>query len=283
MSDRLEIGDILCVIVTHNAAKYIEACIDAAQAAQLRHIIVWDNASVDDTVERLSRLGVRVEPSVVNLGFGRAVNAAVLAAGWDKHILALNPDCLLATQALQSMVELLNRDSCVGVVAPAMEYPNGARAISAGADPSLTKELLSRAHVDDVVSRKQLGRALGLAERIGIGRGMSRYLHSVDSRDAREFDWVSGFCMLIRAQTWQAVGGFDERFFLYFEDVAFCRLARARGWRIVSDGRAAVVHDESASTRRTGKSTYYYAAMWQYFRFYGTPLQKRMARARPSR
>jgi N-acetylglucosaminyl-diphospho-decaprenol L-rhamnosyltransferase len=281
MGDPIDIGDILCVIVTHNAGQYIEACIDAARVAQLRHLVVWDNASADDTVARVSRLGVRVEPSTTNLGFGRAVNGAVLAADWEKSILALNPDCLVTREALQSMVDVLNENQGVGVVAPAMEYPSGERAISAGGNPSLTKELFSRAHVDDVISRRHLSRALGVAGRAGIGRRMARYLHSVDSREAREFDWVSGFCMLIRAEAWRAVGGFDERFFLYFEDVAFCRSARASGWRVVSDGRAAVVHDESASTRLRGKSTHYYAGMWQYFRFYGTPVQKRLARARP--
>jgi len=276
-----EYGCVLCVIVTYNSEKYILGCIESALTSGLRRVVVWDNASTDGTP---GILGGVTDPRVVvlrsdeNLGFAKAVNRAVRSVDLgDSDILLLNPDCLLSKDTFDGLVGSLDRDPRVGVVAPSMMLPGGHRGISGGGRPSLLKEATARLGFERRLPawlRRILARALVWSRLSGLGD----YLRTQTMAEPLELFWVSGFCMLIRNAAWVEVGGMDERFFLYFEDVAFCSRAREGGWKILANLALSAAHDESASSTPSSKSEHYYAAMWTYFALHGTRLQALIAR-----
>jgi GT2 family glycosyltransferase len=85
--------------------------------------------------------------------------------------------------------------------------------------------------------------------------------------------------MLVRAEAYRAVGGFDPDFFLYFEDVDLCKRLRAAGWGVASVGTSSAVHRESTSTAAVGKNRLYRDGMVVYFRKHGTGIERVLARA----
>lgn len=269
---------VLGVVVTYNAESYIADNIEAALEAGVSELVVWDNASDDRTREILGQYAnyLTIIENDKNLGFGAAVNRAIKMASRDgfERILLLNPDCRLSPEVLIAMNARLDESPEIAVVAPAMVYPGGERAISGGGFPSLAKEILAFSRLDDHLPRHLVRGCLRVLQPIPAFGRMLLTMQTVTNREAIDVDWVSGFCMLIKEDAWRTVGGFNEDFFLYFEDVALCRELRQAGWRVVNDLSVVAVHDESASAKHHRKDSHYFRAMLRYFRRYGTPIEK---------
>jgi len=171
--------------------------------------------------------------SPTNLGLSRAIDrgAASTAAPW---LLLVNPDTRLAPGSLARLLETAGADPTIGCVGPHLrnsdgsEYPTGRRF------PSI---LVGAFHA-----------ALGT---VWQGNPATRHYHMRDVDRSRpvQVDWVSGACMLLRRDAYEAAGRFDAGYFMYFEEMDFClRLARA-GWRVVYDPGADVTHILGGSTR----------------------------------
>ena len=238
---------VAVVLVTYESAGDLAACLGSLPAAAGPHeleVVVVDNASRDASAEIARRLGVKVLENPANLGLSRAIDigAAATAAPW---LLLVNPDTLLGPGALARMLETA-ADPTVGCVGPHLrnsdgsEYPTGRRF------PSI---LVGAVHA-----------ALGT---VWPGNPATRRYHLADldrSRPVR-VDWVSGACMLVRREAYEAAGRFDAGYFMYFEEMDFClRLARA-GWRVVYDPGAEVTHILGGSTRSAP-----YRKVWNHHR-----------------
>lgn len=87
-------------------------------------------------------------------------------------------------------------------------------------------------------------------------------------------DWVSGFCMMLDYEAFRAVHGFDERYFLYFEDVDICLRLRSLGYEATLVRDVAADHWESATTSSTGKASHYAAGRSQFFRIHGSDIER---------
>ncbi len=167
--------------------------------------------------------GLRLIVRPDNGGFAAGVNA-----GWrDSHspwLLVLNPDVEVAVGFLGGILSRLEQyesrqDGAPGIVGFGLRNANGTPQGSVGAFPSLTRSI-----------REQF-----------IPRSRRKYQPAWRIRPGR-VDWVTGACMLINASLIAEVGGMDEDFFLYHEEVAFCRMAQRRGWRVEFDPTVSVVH-----------------------------------------
>lgn len=272
------LDDVECVIVTFNSARTIEACIRAATSSGLMNITVWDNSSEDSTVAvlRAKASGVTVMCSETNVGFSKAVNAALRQRPSGRHILLLNPDCMVEPSTVAHLMAALGANPDLGAVVPAMVYPDGRRGIAGGGAPSISKELVALTHVDRIIPLAVQRSIFRTLERFRPMRGIADYIASSTSDELRTLAWVSGFCMLVRGDAWRRAGGLDERFFLYFEDVALCRMLRRAGWRVALVGSTRAIHEESASLRPGTKGRHYRRGMWTYFANYGSPLQRRI-------
>jgi N-acetylglucosaminyl-diphospho-decaprenol L-rhamnosyltransferase len=236
------------VLVTYESAEDLAACLATLPAAAGPHeleVVVVDNASRDGSAEIARGLGVKVLENPTNLGLSRAIDigAAATGAPW---LLVVNPDTRLAPGALARMLATAAADPAVGCVGPHLrnsdgsEYPTGRRF------PSI---LVGAAHA-----------ALGT---VWPGNPATRHYHLADldrSRPVR-VDWVSGACMLLRREAYEAAGRFDAGYFLYFEEMDLClRLAR-KGWRVVYDPGAEVTHILGGSTRSAP-----YRKVWNHHR-----------------
>jgi N-acetylglucosaminyl-diphospho-decaprenol L-rhamnosyltransferase len=235
-------------LVTYESAEDLAACLATLPAAAGPHeleVVVVDNASRDGSAEIARRLGVKVLENPANLGLSRAIDlgAAATDAPW---LLLVNPDTRLAPGALARLLATAAADPTIGCVGPHLrnsdgsEYPTGRRF------PSI---LVGALHA-----------ALGT---VWPGNPATRHYHMADLDRSRpvQVDWVSGACMLLRREAYEAAGRFDAGYFMYFEEMDFClRLARA-GWRVVYDPGAEVTHILGGSTRSAP-----YRKVWNHHR-----------------
>jgi hypothetical protein len=192
---------------------------------------VVDNASTDGTVDavRAHHPDVQVIALEQNVGFGAANNVAI-RAGRSPLILLLNSDTLVTPGALDGLADRL-RDTGAAAAGPRLVDGAGRPEISYGRMLSPIGELAQR-----------------LRQRAALASGWlpTRYVARRLSRE-RFVDWVSGACLLVRREAAVAAGLFDERYFLYEEDVDFCAALRARGGRILFTPRVELVHRRGRS------------------------------------
>ena len=243
---------VSALVVNHNAGDGLRRCLERlltiAEAwrpddagnpgspAGLEAVVV-DNASVDGSAAAVREfesaaspvLPVRLIESDRNLGFGAGCNlAAAKSAG--RHLLLLNPDAWIDEVSLRRLVEALESDGRLGVTAPSLHYPNGSRQFVWAPPVGVLGEAIQR-------FRNRFEKARwnhGLLPRLlkpAVGAG-----------------WFTAACLLVRRSAFDAVGGFDEGFFLYFEDADLgLRLHRA-GFRQRQVAEARAWHVRGAVT-----------------------------------
>ncbi|WP_290977218.1 glycosyltransferase family 2 protein [Hydrogenophaga sp.] len=242
--------DIGVVVVTHASASTIEACLEALLAA--RHVVrllVVDNASPDDTAERVERM-VRRDPrlglvrNLENRGFAAACNqgATAIAQPW---IAFVNPDAFVARDTLSRLVEHAIARPGAGLLGVEQRDEQGLPdPASRRADPSLREQLFT----------------LGRRENLFLGRDPAQDVQAVDA--------VSGALMLLPAVLFARLDGFDEGFRLHAEDLDLCRRVREAGYEVVVANDLAVTHLRGVSSGRRPVWVEFqkHRGLWRYFR-----------------
>ncbi|MGH9305606.1 MAG: glycosyltransferase family 2 protein, partial [Acidimicrobiales bacterium] len=232
-------------IVTWNTAELtseaLRRFLDQPSTCDIR-LLVHDNASTDGTPEKLAR--AVPEADVVtcpeNLGFAGGMNR-LLARSTAPWFLALNSDAWPEPGALAQLVATAESHPRAAAIAPLLLRPDGTTEHSTHPFPSLGIALL-----DTFEGRRWLPQ--GYLERLCL-EGAWRHDR------ARQVDWAVGAALLMRREAIADIGGFDERFFMYVEDVEWCWRARERGWEIQFEPAAVVTHIGGASgNRRFGGS-----------------------------
>jgi GT2 family glycosyltransferase len=213
--------DLSIVIVSFNARADLERCLDSLHAAPpsaVHEIVVVDNGSSDGSPDAARRRpGVRVIEPGSNRGFASANNAGIRATS-GAALLLLNSDTIVPAGALDQLLLELDRVPGVAVVGPRLVDGNGRAELSFGRMIGPLNEL----------RQKRVAANIAEVERL--------------TRERQYPDWVSGACLLVRRADAEAVGGLDERFFMYTEDVDFCAAIRARGRRVLFAPEVEVVH-----------------------------------------
>jgi hypothetical protein len=209
------------VIVNWNTGRYLQACLDSLARACGDHelrVVVVDNASTDGSANdlRINGLSIRLLRNNRNLGFAAGCNQGARESKAD-FLLLLNPDATVAPEAIDRAIAFMRSASAagVGICGGAVVGECGAPDYACARFPSL------RTTLSDVT---------------GLSRVVPRLAppHHLDRRELtcdREVDQVIGAFYLVRRELWEALGGFDERFFIYYEEVDFARRARSLGWR----------------------------------------------------
>lgn len=251
---------LAAVIVNYNAG---DALAQALQSLTRQENIDWeavvvDNASVDDSADAASRVvpWARFFRNRENVGFGRAVNQGV-ASTQAPFILLMNPDCVLAPGAIAEMLRVLRGDEACAIVGPTILDPDGRVQGSARGDPDMLTGLFGRSS-----PLRRLMPWAGVSRRNVVGADVV----PVGERSA-VVDWVSGACMLVRRAAFDMVGGFDERYFLYWEDADLCRRLRAVGRRIRYAPNAAATHQvgRSSATARSASIRAFHRSAYLYY------------------
>ena len=243
----LDVPRLSIVIVSYNSRADLEACLESLtrnRASVDHEIIVVDNASPDGTAAaaRDRWPAVRVLDAGGNLGFAAANNIGIRQTFGDL-LLLLNPDTLVPPGAIDTLVAVLDGHPEAAAVGPRLVDASGRTELSFGRMISPLAEL------------RQKVLMAGHANRVP---GISQYVESLTRRE-RSVDWVSGACLLVRRADAEAAGLFDERYFIYTEDVDFCAALRAHGRRILFTPDAEITHlrGRSVATARSATGQAY--------------------------
>jgi GT2 family glycosyltransferase len=249
------------VIVNYNAGSELVLALQSV-ASDLTgrewEAVVVDNASTDgsDAFTHAFAPRVRLIRNSSNVGFGRAVNQG-MAASRAPLVLIMNPDCRLHAGAVATLQGQLDVHDGCAVVGPRVLDPDGAVQGSARGDPDMLTGLFGRTG-----RLREWFPLLPAARRnvvtdVAIGNGTPSVV----------VDWVSGACMLVRRSAFEAVGGFDARYFMYWEDADLCRRLRGHGYHVRYVPGATVVHQVGHSSRsaRAASIRAFHESAYQYY------------------
>jgi GT2 family glycosyltransferase len=233
--------ELSTVIVSYRSREPLLQCLVTLEtdAASLAHeTVVVDNDPGDGALETIARdfPGVRGIANAENVGYARAINQG-LAATSGEFVLAMNPDCVLERGSLAALIGHLRAHPRTAVVGPKILDSDGTLQYSARSFPDHLTFLFNR---------------YSLLTRLFPGNRFSRryLLTDWDHASVRDVDWVSGACLMVRRAAITQVGAMDEAFFMFNEDVDWCRRMKLAGWAVSYVPEARVVHHIGASRKK---------------------------------
>jgi N-acetylglucosaminyl-diphospho-decaprenol L-rhamnosyltransferase len=270
--------EMLCILIVNwNVRDKLRTCLAALHAhpvtLQPQEIIVVDNASGDDSVAmvRAEFPGVELIANETNRGFTGGNNDGLRRvrelwstrvaarqgqlsdARSDDFVLLLNPDTEVASGALDELLGLALADAGIGVVGPQLRYPDGSVQSSRRRFPTLELAMVESTWAQDRAPRALLDHY---------------YVRDRGDDETSDVDWLVGAALLVRRGAVEAVGDLDEaRFFMYSEELDWCKRIRDAGWRVVYHPRARVLHYEGASSAQvsTQRMIYFNTSKVRYF------------------
>jgi len=259
--------DISILIVSWNVRELLRRCLQSVIGnGQLRitnnrlpitEIIVVDNASRDGTVDMLRAEfpRVRVIANSENRGFTRANNQA-LALAQGRYLFLLNPDTELRPDALPTLFEYAEANPRVGMIGPQLFYGDGSPQSSRRRFPTRATAFLESTLLQPWFPNHRV----------------LTHFYMRDTRDdaTLQVDWINGAAMFVRRQVYAQIGGFDEAFFMYSEELDWCRRAKDAGWQIVYLPSAQITHYEGKSSEQAvaQRDIYFHSSKVRYFRKY---------------
>ena len=227
------------IVVNYETGSHLTACVRSLLADTSvgePELVVVDNGSDDGSVAALTREvgAVRVLGAGTNLGYAGGANLGV--AGTRAPVVAiLNADVEVAPGTAGALLARLDAEPDLAAVGPVIRNPDGSQYPSTRIVPS---------------PRDAVGHAL-----LGLVHPSNRFTRryrqlDVDTAKPRDVEWLSGAAMWLRRSALQSVGGWDEHYFMYLEDIDLCWRLRRLGWRIAYEPGGAVMHVQAVSTDR---------------------------------
>jgi N-acetylglucosaminyl-diphospho-decaprenol L-rhamnosyltransferase len=259
-----EVVDLSIVIVSWNVRDLLRRCLLSLCQEGSRHqpplgfeVTVVDSASSDGSVEMVQREfpWVRLIPSHENLGYARGNNLGMEGAS-GRYRLVLNPDTEVVGEALSEMVRYMDQHPAVGALGPALRYPDGNLQSSRRRFPTLATAFCESTLLHQWFPYNRVARYYHLADR--------------PPDVSQPVDWLVGAALMLRRQAWQQVGPLDEGFFMYFEELDWCRRCRAAGWEIHYFPDAEIIHYEGKSSEQvaTHRTIRFQRSKIRYYRKY---------------
>jgi GT2 family glycosyltransferase len=258
--------DVAVILLNYRRADLVADCLTSLAAecagASGIEVVVVDNDSADGSAARIAETirthgwggWARLVESPVNGGFSAGNNLGIRAVRAEFYLL-LNSDTLVRPGALAALLASMRREPRVGLLGPRLEFPDGTPQESCFRFHSPFSELMAAA-------------ATGPVSRL-----LRRYQIALPAADApHDTPWISFACVMIRAALLREIGPLDEGYFMYFEDVDYCRRAWQKGWRVRYEPAARVVHLRGGSSpvkrsfaERRRVPRYFFASRTRYF------------------
>jgi len=221
--------ELSVILVNYNDRNHIEACLSSLRenGPSVEHeIIVVDNASTDGSRELIAHSfrSVRLIASAENAGFSRANNIGAKESRGE-FLLFLNTDTVVTPGSIGALLDHLGADPSIGAAGPALLRKDGTVQVSFGNKVNFPAQLWQKLFLNP-----------------HYGRLLKK------SAGTRSVGWLSAACLLCRRKAFEQVGGFDENFFIYFEDIDLCFRLRAAGWKLVYLPGTRICHEGGATT-----------------------------------
>lgn len=251
--------DLTIIIVSWNVRELLYACLQSVaheQDSLSLEVVVVDSASADGSAAMVAEQfpWVHLIACEHNVGFPRGNNLGLAAAN-GRYVLLLNPDTEIRPGALATMVNYLDAHSDVGVVGPQLLNSDGTVQSSRRRFPTLLTGLFESTWLQDIAPQAVL-----------------RHFYALDLPDneTADVDWVVGACLMTRRDVVKRVGMLDEDYFMYSEELDWCRRMKMAGWRVIYLPAAQVLHHYGKSSEQavTHRHINFNRAKLRYFRKY---------------
>jgi len=237
-------SQVSAILVNFNAGRELARALQSIAdelADQRWDAVVVDNASSDGSAAVVADFAPHAHllRNDENVGFARGVNHG-LAATSGPLVLIMNPDCRLVAGAFASLRRELEQSASCAIAGPRILNPDGSVQGNARGDPDMFTGLFGRT----TLLRRVLPN-LAVSKRNVVSDAVVG-----DGRASVVVDWLSGACLLARRDALRDVNGFDERYFLYWEDADLCRRLRAHGYHVRYVPGATAIHQVGHSSRK---------------------------------
>jgi hypothetical protein len=237
--------DLSILIVNYKNKEKTLRCIESIIQSDLAgldyEMIMVDNNSADGSFEEIKKRHPEVKSlsSEHNRGMGGGNNLAALGATGE-FLLVLNNDTLVKNDSIKKLIDFYRSRTDAGLLGPKLLYPDGSLQYTCLRFPGILTPLYRRTFLGQFAKRH-----------------LEKFLYmDYDHQAAREVDWVQGSAMLIKRSLFEELSGFDERFFMYFEDIDLCRRIRQAGLKVFYCPEAVMIHDH---TRGSANDRWYFA------------------------
>ncbi len=249
--------DLSIIIVSWNVRELLRDCLISVQnesrGLDVEVIVVDSNSSdLSQALVKEEFPWVRLEEQAENVGFPRGNNIG-LSLSRGRNILLLNPDTIVESGALERMVEFLDRNPDAGAIGPQLVNPDGSHQSSRRRFPSLLTAVFESTWLNSVAPKKVIAQY---------------YVLDVPPDQQTDVDWLVGACIMVPARVVDEVGMLDEAYFMYSEELDWCRRIKNAGYRIVYLPDARVVHYMGKSSEQavTERHLNFQRAKLRYFR-----------------
>lgn len=258
-------AEISVIIVNWNVRELLDKCLaslfEAGDAIELGdgkrqalEVIVVDCNSQDGSVAmaRERYPAVKLLPQSENVGFTRGNNLGMAAAAADT-LLLLNPDTEVCKDSLITMLGFLQQDPGTGIVGPHTLNTDGSHQSTRRRFPTLMTGTFESTWLSILAPS-------GVFDRY--------FMRDTDDDDILEVDWVQGSALMLRRAVLQDIGGLDEGFVMYSEELDFCRRAKEAGWKVMYHGGARIKHHGGKSSEQVAafKQIQFHTSKLRYFR-----------------
>jgi N-acetylglucosaminyl-diphospho-decaprenol L-rhamnosyltransferase len=264
--------DLSVIIVSWNVSSLLADCLDSLRLEPLRadgltvEAIVVDSASSDGTAAMVMEHypQVKLLTQAENVGFTVGNNIGLNAAT-GRFLMLLNPDTLVIDDVLAQLVKYMDAHSDVGVVGPQTRNANGTIQSTRRRFPTLATAIFESTWLQPFAPRGVLNRF---------------YVTDIAEDAIADVDWVQGSAFMVRRKAYEQVGGLDERYIMFSEEVDWCKRIKSAGWRVVYVGTAQIIHYGGQSTEQVTarKHIHFQQSKLRYFRKYHGPLAAMLVR-----
>jgi hypothetical protein len=246
---------ISIILVNYNGSRFLYDCLDSLNKFVDEYsceVIIVDNFSDDNSMVIVEDNfpSFKLICSEKNLGFGKANNLA-LSKTIGKYLLFLNTDTILIENTPKIMFDYLEGNVSVGVAGSRIAFADRTYQLSCGKSPNLVVEFFDK-----------------------IQYGLDNKWHQIFSKvydkkyaSVQEVEWLTGACMMMRRDVFEQLEGFDENFFMYFEDKDICKRVKELGYKVVYYPKTSIIHLLGGSSHGVKKSVnrYYRESQLYYY------------------
>jgi GT2 family glycosyltransferase len=223
------------IIVNYQSSEVLANCLLSLEGCKIDYsheVIIYDNGPEDRGLGEISNKysNIRIIIAQRQVSFSEANNSAVRQSSGEM-LLFLNPDTILNSTAINALINFSSSKPFCGAAGPRLINERGVQEMSYGKDPAIISEALSSLlHKFPTIAHKFSGK----------------------EAKAKPVDWITAAVILIKREAFEAVGGFDEKYPLYFEDSDLCRRIRMQGWAIFYLQYVSVIHLKGKSEKIDG-------------------------------